>query len=632
MKTTLFFLLVSISLQAKAYLIEPLDFPDVVINENDDLKTKTIASYCLGGQGEMNEVPTSIAHTNKFTCKNGYSEQYLFEAWKSNPKNYKDGKLNIAKLDPDPNSTPGFSHIASNYIFDRIREKYPEVANCKEKNVEIGEEKKIIFDCPSGPVDAAPMIAKMVNPDLLTKMVNHIYVQGEEQSKKNNPSFHRGSDEAPVVVDNTNPDNKNGTGPKTVTPTPTAPVPTTTTGTPTGNDANTTDGDNVNKVAPPTPTPTPTVTENPDPKPDPVPTEQNPPAEEDKDCSEALRQAIAELLADDKKNIIGLQYEVTVLKMTALALKNQTNSLEGFIRKQSKQINEMDSGIIDKMNAMYKAHGLPEDAKSISENLKLKAKTANYKEKNKRFFNDSSSAFLLAYQKMNDNSGIKDSDVSVLWFMDKVSQKAKSKLGNFSSAHNRTNLSTRISQYTGIVNPKVAQSKEVVEDKLKKQKAKVDKEFLSLIEDFKTSNKACYDKLFSDGEDECNLSVVDAQFSQLLAINSKIASTDLISLDEHLRGGIDKARFSINMYVADSGSTNTKKEEPKKEQPKKEEPKKEEVNTERQPAGTTQGQTPKVGEPGYVDPIDQEEIDEPKEETENERLQREEMERIINHD
>jgi hypothetical protein len=268
-------------------------------------------------------------------------------------------------------------------------------------------------------------------------------------------------------------------------------------------------------------------------------------------CDDELKQAIASLLAEDTKNIIGLQYELTVLKMAAATSGASVKSFEELIKKKSKAIASIDDGVLKKMNSMYKEHGLPEDAAEITKHLKQKVSTANYYAKDKRFFNKDSSAFLLAYQSLTEDSGIKDSDVSVLWFMEKVSSRAISKYKKYQEEHNLTNLSTRIAQYTGAINPNKAMSKTVLAEMVAKQRSKIEVEFSALIERFKTSNIECYNQIFgaSGADKECNMDVVNKVFSQLLAVNSKIESIKLISLDAQLKGGLDKARFKIARYV-----------------------------------------------------------------------------------
>ena len=279
--------------------------------------------------------------------------------------------------------------------------------------------------------------------------------------------------------------------------------------------------------------------------------EVTPTVKEDKetDCNEKLTLEIAKLLEDDEKNIIGLQFELTVIKMAAQVVGSQRVSLEGLAKKYEKDLAKVDSGILEKMKELYKKHGLKEDEQKVLTHLKKKTASANYYDKDKRFFNQESSAFLMAYQQMNPESGIKDSDVSVLWFMDKVSEKSKTQNGQYSSLHNRTNLSTRISQYTGAIDASKAISKTSLDEMVKKQKIKIDAEFLALIENFKQTNLPCYNEIFGEGENDCNLDQIEARFSELLAVNSKISSSDLVSIDDKLKGGIDKTRFSISKYV-----------------------------------------------------------------------------------
>ena len=270
--------------------------------------------------------------------------------------------------------------------------------------------------------------------------------------------------------------------------------------------------------------------------------------EKESDCKDKLNLEIAKLLEDDKKNIIGLQFELTILKMASAAIGAKTNTLEGLIKQQSKAIAGIDTGIIDQMNVMYKAHGLSEDASAITEHLKVRSAEATYA-KDKRFFNQDSSAFLLAYQKLNPDSGIKDSDISVLWFMEKVSAKAQTQNGKYQIQHNLTNLSTRIAQYTGYITAPKKYVKDDLDEMVKKQKSKMDTEFIALIEDFKKTNLACYNEIFGEGEDDCKVGQVEAIFSELLAIRSKISATDSVSLDAKLIGEVNGARFKISKYV-----------------------------------------------------------------------------------
>jgi hypothetical protein len=294
--------------------------------------------------------------------------------------------------------------------------------------------------------------------------------------------------------------------------------------------------------------------------------------DEDTSCSDKLKQEIAKLLEHDTKNIIGLQFELTVMKMASQVVGADRVSLEGLIKKHAQDIAKADTGVIENMKQMYKRHGVQEDEQKVLDHLnqlKEKATSAYYYQKEKRFFNKDSSAFLMAFQHINPTSGINDADISVLWFMDKVSDKAinndiKHKdMGIYQSVHNRTNLSTRIAQYTGALKSQKLQNKEELkkslDDMVKKQKAQIDSEFKGIVESFKISNKPCYDQIFSDGEDDCNQGKVQEFFSQLLAdISSKATSQDMVKLDASLKGEINGSKFSISRFVDQKPVTETK--------------------------------------------------------------------------
>ena len=266
---------------------------------------------------------------------------------------------------------------------------------------------------------------------------------------------------------------------------------------------------------------------------------------DDTNCREELKKGIAKLLEDDKKNIIGLQYELTVLKMAAQVVSAQRVTLEGLAKTKAQELAKSDTAIIGKLNDLYNKYGAQEDAQKVTNHLKEKMNSASYYQKDKRFFNKDSSAFLMAYREINPSAGINDSDISVLWLMDKVAEKSITQHGQFSAAHNLTNLSTRIAQYTGAINSSQALSKAELNEMVNKQKSKIDNEFLLILNNFKASHQAC----FVDGDNDCNLNQVETSFSELLAVTAKLSSTDLVSLDKSLKVGIDKTRFHITKYV-----------------------------------------------------------------------------------
>ena len=57
------------------------------------------------------------------------------------------------------------------------------------------------------------------------------------------------------------------------------------------------------------------------------------------ECRSKLDEALKTLLKDDTKNILGLQYELTTLKLARLAKKDSVKTLEGLVKKKQDQHN-----------------------------------------------------------------------------------------------------------------------------------------------------------------------------------------------------------------------------------------------------------------------------------------------------
>lgn len=579
MKTFFIFGLLLISLPAMAWDItfEPEEITIFKVSNNDGPSNKLLKSYCVNAEGSVNKEPTKLSFDADITCTKGHTAQYFYEGWAK----YGQDIMTINPVNLVPRITDqGFGSMFANLAIKQILKDKPEYQDCpiiEKKNAD-GKIQNY-FKCTHGEVSVHSLTVPYFKDEkFFRQAMKDIFELGKLQSEANNPEFHKlnnqqagkeiplqkemGRDDRGAAGDeeisldkgqkknvavsmvrkmamtvtkisdfnktltNTEPDKEvvvNPTTQKEDVISPSAveikkidlPV-----------------GEEVKKNIP-----------------EQISTNEAPVKEsDDKDCAEALKKELSQLLSDDKKNVLGLQYELTVIKMAAIAVGNKSKTLEGLVKKKSQELQRLDEGVIKKMKDTYKKYGLPDDVDKIAKHLKDKSKTADYGPKDKRFFNQESSAFLLAYQKIHDNSGIKDSDVSVLWFFDKVSQKTKQVSGNYSSAHNRSNLSTRIAQYTGLTGAR-ALNHEELEGMSKKLKAKIDKELLDLIAHFKETNQACYNNIFGQGDDECNLNIIDNRLSEILAVNSQISSLDLVNVDGHLKGDINKVRFSLNRFI-----------------------------------------------------------------------------------
>ena len=250
-------------------------------------------------------------------------------------------------------------------------------------------------------------------------------------------------------------------------------------------------------------------------------------------CKQKLSFEIAKILESDKK-IISIQFEITVLKMTSEVLG--AHSIEGLIQKRSKYLTAIDKGVTDKINSLYQTYGLKEDVTSIAKILKEKAESPTSFDKHKLFFNQDSSAFLLAHKKINPASKLNDADISVLWFMEKVYEGTKNQTDAFSSRPPHTNLSLRIAQYTREFSGKQA-SQHSKFDEIQRQN--IDKEFLGVVKVFKINNPTCFK----------NLNEQQEASQKLLPVNLKISEGDLLNIEGKLQRSAINTRFSISQYV-----------------------------------------------------------------------------------
>lgn len=548
-----------------------------------------IQKYCLTDDGSVNKEANN--DLEKVSCSFGHKSIYFYESWiqrdpELTEEKIKTLKLNkLKELEPNPMGDRLFTQAGAAMFRNKYRQENPDLdLECK---FNITKKFKFLMNCPGQePKNLTVDFHKFLNnEEAQTTIFQGIYANGKVSSEaKNHPQQQTGHVETkiPVVTDPNPPslltlapingkevELKGLTNPNPYTwqiftpgtdisfPVPTPLFKIAETKGPVTPEPKVvvigdepkeeklvqdTDGDGVvtqqeaDAQLPDVKQEQPVSEEA---KEDEVKTTDSPTLDE---CKEALQQALAEILKDDTKNIIGMQYELTVLKMAVLASESKGKTMESFIQSQSKAIEEADKEgkILVKVNATYKKYGLPEDQKALVDHLKQKATEAEYYKKEKRFYNQESSAFLLAYQNLNPEAGFKDSDISILWYMDKVNQRAviNSKGNKFSAQSNLTNLSTRVAHYTADIKGLKSQSKENLLGLVSQQKKKIDKEMEAVLEGFKKSNLACYNSLFGGaaGDKECNLKVLDEEFSRLLSIVSQIPSSDLISLDDSLKG------------------------------------------------------------------------------------------------
>ncbi|WP_417335109.1 hypothetical protein [Halobacteriovorax marinus] len=170
-------------------------------------------------------------------------------------------------------------------------------------------------------------------------------------------------------------------------------------------------------------------------------------AQEGSDYSVCEDQAISfyqDVLAKDESNILGKQFELTTLKLARMTISHSRPSLEDAISKLSKSIDK-DDPKLKHVQQMYKQYGYEKDLDSLMQAME----SASYWNKDTRFYNDDVSAFILLAKETNPEAGLDERDAAITWFMSYVGDKASDKFGATSATRNLTNLSSRLSRFTG---------------------------------------------------------------------------------------------------------------------------------------------------------------------------------------
>lgn len=261
-----------------------------------------------------------------------------------------------------------------------------------------------------------------------------------------------------------------------------------------------------------------------------------------KDCKDELNQLILAFLSDEKKNILGKQYELTVLKVAQETQQSKQTTLEGLIKSKSQELKKLDDGTIAELKSVYARYGVSEDLEKVMKFVQDRSDKASYYDKHRRFFNESSSAFLMAHKYQNKKSSIDDADIAVVWLMGKAGERAKEQSGQFSAQHNLFNLSTRVATYTGGITPEKKLDEKDMEQKKVVLEKELESELNAIAQDFRKKNAACADKVL--GADECeDKGKVQAFFAEMMGTLSK--ESDFPKKLKGLSGSFGQAKFRL---------------------------------------------------------------------------------------
>jgi len=240
---------------------------------------------------------------------------------------------------------------------------------------------------------------------------------------------------------------------------------------------------------------------------------------------EAIRQ-ILNLFKNDKKNILGKQFELTAIK-TALLLKKDENykgkelkSLEDYVNKQQKELSSQSN--LNDLKKLYINDQRPEDIQKLeSITQRIKTKRYSYYNRETRLLNSDLSAFYLLKSQPTD-AGIPSfgtEDAAIAWAFDKMAAQVKDKR---SVEYSKMNLSNQVNK---LMDSRVAGGTDVSVAKLDKMKLEHEFEINEAIQNTLTSglSSECLSELSLTNED-CNESLVDLKAEAFAKMMKEISS------------------------------------------------------------------------------------------------------------
>ena len=174
-------------------------------------------------------------------------------------------------------------------------------------------------------------------------------------------------------------------------------------------------------------------------------------------CSTALLAGIGQLVQNDTRGILALQFNVTTLKLAKrLHTDNQAN-LEAAIRANSQRLNQLnlaDPTVLTRLGSLYRAqtgnNRLSDIQQSVAD-LQGKIPSLNYFRRTNRLSNRDVSNYILAEQVSSADSGFNEMDVAITWFMHNASEAAAAESGAGSARHNLSLVSTKLAHQLGTV-------------------------------------------------------------------------------------------------------------------------------------------------------------------------------------
>lgn len=226
------------------------------------------------------------------------------------------------------------------------------------------------------------------------------------------------------------------------------------------------------------------------------------PAKEARDeCADELAKKIASLYHSDKRQMLALQYNISVLKLASVTVKSKSKTVEGYLSKEEAKLAEILKNkdaqkLDDELKGLYSKYGKKEDdavlVTRVNETYSVLSQ-GNYAKAKTRFRNVDLSAYINAHRLIyKDASPFKMEDAAILWLRAQISEGVEASTKRGSLEANLQEASSDVARLTGYIDPAKGNDEAQISEKIKTAEEDLRKEFIKLAETFiDERTKAC---------------------------------------------------------------------------------------------------------------------------------------------
>ncbi|PIK15706.1 hypothetical protein [Halobacteriovorax sp. JY17] len=259
-------------------------------------------------------------------------------------------------------------------------------------------------------------------------------------------------------------------------------------------------------------------------------------------CEDQAIEFFQDAIAKDQSNILGKQYQLTMLKLARASIADARPSLEDEIKKLSKSFDPNDPKL-KYIDQMYKDYGYEKDLESVIDSMR----SANYWKRSTRFYNEDVSAFILLAKDIEPELGLNERDAAITWFMSYVSDKASDQFGETSASANLTNISSRLANFTGAYAGKRSLTDSEIKKKIDELKKDIDRTMLDLHRELVIElGSECFEGGLFGGACAYTNDLSQVLFSQaVMDLTGELKKSKINSLEDSIYSEKGKFQFSL---------------------------------------------------------------------------------------